>query len=61
LQLEQNEEHLLLGGCSYWHSLKGCEPTTNQYKKRVRIPRNNVFSELGLREIMERIYEGGEP
>lgn len=59
-RLEQSETHLLLGGCGYWHSLKHCEPTTNQYKKRIRIPRNNVFSELGLREIMDRIREGGD-
>ena len=58
-QFEQDEAHLLLGGCSYWQSLRGCEPTANQSKKRVRIPRHNVFSELGLRTIMDRIREGG--
>jgi hypothetical protein len=59
--LTQTEGELILRRCAYWCSLRGWERTTRRKKVRLVIPRANLFSVAGLREIMGRIKQGIAP
>jgi Domain of unknown function (DUF4365) len=58
--LRQSEQELVLRRCAYWTSLRGMEATTNRGGVTIRLPRANVFSVEGLRELM-RQAAGKEP
>jgi len=59
--LDQNEERLILRKCAYWASLKGRgELDKNQTRVTIRIPRVNLFTVEGLREIMIKVERGVE-
>ena len=53
-----NEEYATLKHCGYWMSLSGMEPSTNSSKKRIRIPKDQIFTELALKYIMSRVESG---
>lgn len=57
-QLKQTEKALSLRQCCYWLSLKGAEKVKNLRTVRLRIPRENMFSEVALRKMVERIKQG---
>jgi hypothetical protein len=51
----QTEAELVVRRCGYWVSLQGQEPYAGRGDKvRVGVPRGNVFSVQGLRELMRR-------
>ena len=54
------DENLILRRCAYWLSLKGRDAVDNQSKVRINIPRENVFSDRALRDIMSRRDSGEE-
>jgi hypothetical protein len=37
--------------CCYWHVFRG-EPTPNEYKKRIHIPKENLFTPDALKELL---------
>ena len=53
------EECTTLKRCGYWVSLKGMESSTNSSTKRIKIPRDQMFTELALKSIMSSIESGG--
>lgn len=59
--LAHSEEEMILRKCGYWLSLRGETPTTNSQNVTVNIPRVQRFSPTALREMMQRINEGGMP
>ena len=52
------EEYATLKHCGYWMSLKGMEHSTNSFKQRVRIPRDQIFTESALNYIMSSVENG---
>jgi hypothetical protein len=56
--LEQTEAELLMRGCAYWRCLRGEPSTSNESKIRVTLPRENIFSVLAIKQMMERLREG---
>jgi hypothetical protein len=58
--LDQSPEALCIRGCCYWVSLRGQPSTVNQTKKRVQLPRRQVFSASSVRDLMERIERGDD-
>jgi hypothetical protein len=58
--LAWTEDSLLVRRCAYWISLRDQPPIANRKSVRLAIPRSNVFSPAGLREIMERIKRRGK-
>ena len=57
-QVQQTEDVLCLRRCCYWSSLKGHKQVANSVKVRVELPREGVFSESAIRQIMKRIRQG---
>jgi hypothetical protein len=57
-QLKQTEQALCLRQCCYWLSLKGAKRVKNVRTVRVRISRENIFSEVSLKKMMDRIKRG---
>jgi len=55
--LTHSINELIMKNCAYWLSLKGFPDENNDTKKRVKIPRNNVFSQTAIKEILERVSE----
>ncbi|HEV3121114.1 MAG TPA: DUF4365 domain-containing protein [Isosphaeraceae bacterium] len=55
---EQSEEQLLMRRCAYWLSLEGWEPTTNDARITISIPRINRLTVESLRAILETIRQG---
>lgn len=55
------EDNTILKHCGYWTSLRGCPPTENTEKIRIRIPKNQIFTEASLKEILTRIQDGSPP
>jgi len=52
------EENTTLKYCGYWKCLMGDSPSENRSKIRINIPRDNLFTESSLKEIMDRIQVG---
>jgi hypothetical protein len=52
--LTQSEDELILRRCAYWTSLRGRDETKNLGKVTIRLPRSNLFSVEGLRDLMKR-------
>lgn len=48
---------LILKNCAYWICLHGYPAVSNETKKRVEIPKANIFSQQKIREILEKISE----
>jgi len=59
--LDQDENALLMRRCAYWLSLRGFPQSETATTKTVVIPRPQMFNVQALKEIMQRISEGGEP
>jgi hypothetical protein len=58
LWLTQSEDELVLRHCAYWMSLGGADPTENEVRVRVTIPRENRFSVEGLKDLMRQLGGG---
>jgi hypothetical protein len=54
------QERLVLQRCAHWVSLRGALPTTNATGQTVYLPRAQVFSPEGLRELMTRLSRDEE-
>ncbi len=50
-----DHEQAVLKHCGYWISLRGLEKTENKGNIRIKIPKNNVFNETSLTNIMNTI------
>src|SRR5262249_27364713 len=61
LWLSQSPEGLVLRHCAFWRTLRGAGPTTSTSSIRIAMPRAQVFSPQALREILNRLSQGGEP
>ncbi|MBU4077887.1 MAG: DUF4365 domain-containing protein [Euryarchaeota archaeon] len=44
--------------CGYWMSLRGKPESTNSSTQRIKIPKEQMFTDLTLTSIMERIKNG---
>jgi hypothetical protein len=56
--MEQSVEAMLLRRCAWWVSLYDAPPTDNQTGQTVYLPRQNVFSVDGLRDLLTRLATG---
>ncbi|GBF80190.1 DUF4365 domain-containing protein [Aphanothece sacrum] len=52
--LKITEEDILMKKCGYWLSLRGQSPTNNTENITVELPRQNLFTPVSLRNIMEK-------
>jgi hypothetical protein len=59
--LAQSEEELILRRCGYWMSLRDAPETSNTETVTVYVPRSNLFTAPVLKNIMQRIADGGRP
>ena len=59
--LEETPEHTIMRRCAYWVSVRGQQPTTNTATCRVQVPRSQQFTVETVREIMNRLGDGGMP
>jgi len=59
--LEETPEHTAMRRCAYWFSVRGQPPTLNTTTCRVQLPRSQRFTVDAVREIMNRLGEGGAP
>lgn len=59
--VKQDEEQLLMRHCGWWLSLRGMRASTNKKTVRVQIPRSQRFDVSSLKQIMERVRQGGLP
>ena len=50
--LSCSESEMILRNCCYWIKLEG-QSTSNKGTKRIRIPRTNILSADGIREILK--------
>ena len=57
--VNQSEEELCLRHCSYWRSLRGEPPTSNQDSITVHLPLGNVFDSPQLLDMMQRAERTG--
>ena len=57
--VNQTDEELCLRHCSYWMSLRGEPPTSNQNTVTVNLPLSNVFNSPQLVELMQRTERTG--
>jgi hypothetical protein len=55
------ERSTTLRYCGYWLSLRGLPAPTNKTKRRIKIPKEQRFTESSLSSIMTRIKGGGFP
>ncbi|MEO3750142.1 DUF4365 domain-containing protein [Streptomyces sp. B6B3] len=58
--VEATHDYFTLRHCAYWRSLIG-ETPSGQKSTAVRVPTDNIFDDLALCAIMERIGKGGTP
>jgi hypothetical protein len=56
--VEHSIEALLLRRCAWWVSLYDAPATDNLTGQTVYLPRQNVFSVEGLRELLTRLATG---
>lgn len=59
--LRQSEDEMAMRHCGYWVSLRSQPQTDNEASVTVRIPRVQQFTVDSLKELMERISNGGLP
>ncbi|HWO18018.1 MAG TPA: DUF4365 domain-containing protein [Kofleriaceae bacterium] len=59
--LEETPEHTAMRRCAYWLSIRGQPPTTNTTTCRVLVPRSQRFTVGAVREMMNRLGDGGMP
>ena len=52
------EEYTTLRHCGYWISLRGLPASANKETQRIRIPKEQMFADLSLKSIMDRIGGG---
>jgi hypothetical protein len=55
------EKYTTLRHCGYWVSLRGLPASTNEETLRIKIPKEQMFTDLSLKSIMDRIEGGGLP
>jgi Domain of unknown function (DUF4365) len=58
--IDVNHDKLELRKCAYWISLKGMEDTDNKDNKTIHIPKQNIFNERALTEILIKVSKGEE-
>jgi hypothetical protein len=59
--ITHSEKQLALKRSGYWLSLRGQPKLANEGTRRVRIPRANVFDVQNVRQVMQRVADGGIP
>jgi hypothetical protein len=59
--LGHTEVELALRRCGYWSSLRGLPPSENATGQTVGMARQRTFTVEALRDIMERVGNGGLP
>jgi hypothetical protein len=59
--LTQSEASLVLHCCGYWLSLRGREDVANVEKITVHVPRTQLFTVTALKQMMQRVADGGFP
>lgn len=59
--LRHSEKELALSHCGYWVSLRGLPEVPNSSTRRISVPRVQHFNVEQLREIMQRVRDGGHP
>jgi hypothetical protein len=59
--IRQEESGLTINGCGYWLSLRGRKPTKNKRSVTVSVPRTNVFSVSGLKDLVQQASKGEYP
>jgi hypothetical protein len=52
------EEYTTLRHCGYWISLRGMSVSTNKITHRIKIPKEHMFTDMSLKNIMDRIKRG---
>jgi hypothetical protein len=57
--LSVHDNCTILKYCGYWMSLRGKPESANNSTQRIKIPKEQIFTELNLTSIMERIKNGG--
>ena len=55
------EECTTLRHCGYWISLRGMPASTNKTTLKIEIPKEQMFNDKSLKDIMDRIKGGGYP
>jgi len=53
--LEQTEDELAMRRCGYWVSLRGAAATNNGTGATVYLPKTQIFSPIGLRQLASRL------
>jgi hypothetical protein len=53
------EKYTTLRHCGYWVSLEGLPASTNKETKTIKIPKEQMFTDLSLKSIMDCIKGGG--
>ena len=59
--LHEQPEATAMRRCAYWFSLRGMEPSKNETKERIHIPRTQGFTVAALTQMMDTIGHGGRP
>lgn len=59
--LEMDHESTTVRRCAYWLSLRGEQPTNNDFTKTVHLPRANRFDAAALTAMMGRVANGAPP
>lgn len=59
--LHEQPEATAMRRCAYWFSLRGMEPSKNETKERIHIPRAQGFTVAALTQMMDTIGRGGRP
>ncbi len=52
-------EQLILRRCAYWVSLAGLPQSNNETAVTVSVPRTNVLTVQALKDMMQRVNDGG--
>jgi hypothetical protein len=58
--ISQDEDSLRLCRCCYWVSLRGWGAVANRRSRRIALPRRNIFSVEGVRDIFDRLRRSEE-
>ncbi|MFI1518353.1 DUF4365 domain-containing protein [Kitasatospora cineracea] len=58
--VEASHDYLSLRHCAYWRSVTGVQPTGQEHSA-VRVSTSQIFDDVALCQIMERIGKGGTP
>lgn len=55
--LALNEEQFLMKNCCYWYHITD-PPTQNSSKKRIKIPRTQIFTPEVVEDLLQRVRQG---